>query len=159
MANNNNQNDQSDNEYDFGDFNAPFTTTPVRAPRRVALETLSTEPPAQRPRLMRQNAMLVDRAEEEEARSTRIANRAAYFSLLRGSVETVSMVYVLPAAEITDPEWECSVCLVTDTKDTVWHPNLCHMFHEECLQRAMQLIGEKCPLCRTVRGPLFMRPE
>jgi hypothetical protein len=148
-------NNESDEEFDFGDH----AQRQRPAPRRVALTTLSTEPPAQRPRLIRQNARLPDREAEDEARRTRIANRAAFFSLLRGSAEQVPMVYVLPAAVIEDPEWECSVCLLTNTNDTVWHPNLCHQFHEECLQRAMQLIGEKCPLCRTVRGPLFMRPE
>ena len=156
MANGSNENNQSDNEYDFGDR---FTTTPRRAPRRVALTTVSIEPPTQRPRLERQNAMLIDRAAEDEARRNRIQNRAAFFSLLRNGRDEVPMLYVLPTVEITDPEWECSVCLNTNTNGAVWHPNICHTFHEECLQRSMQLIGERCPLCRVVRGPLFMRPE
>jgi Ring finger domain len=111
------------------------------------------EPPAQRPRLERQDAFMIDNITIEVSR--RRTNVNALLALLNSLSSRLKMEYVLAVADMK-PDWECSVCLEDEVNEgVVWHPSNCHIFHRKCLQKAMEL-NVTCPLCRSHTTPLHM---
>jgi hypothetical protein len=133
-------------------FRRPLGTDIRRSTaRRIVLISVE-EPPAQRPRLERQNAIdpvinsAVNLLEQ-------LLNRLPPFD---EKIPEVNMwKYVLRKSMVGD-DWVCAICLKEgDVEGAVLHPGNCHIFHEACLQAWLHH-KVSCPLCRKHVTPLLM---
>jgi hypothetical protein len=156
-------NDEYNGEALFNDAARVLAGIRRSAPRRAPFVMLDMgssstsvnieEPPAQRPRLERQDAFYIDNITITVSR--RRTNVNALLALLNSLSSRPKMEYVLVVADIK-PDWECSVCLEEEVNEgVVWHPSNCHTFHRKCLQKAMEFTVT-CPLCRSHTTPLLM---
>jgi hypothetical protein len=150
-------------------------STPTRSPRRrAAHDDEDNTNPAQRPRLVRQNAMEFLHPFENNQRHN--ANFVAFLELLN-DVSAVGdddeLEVEVQAEEVQPPQqkkpkyiytflpatpeedWECAVCFSKEENKVVWHPSNCHKFHHACLTH---WTDEKptCPICRRWATPILM---
>ena len=89
---------------------------------------------------------LYDKSRKPALATSRERTTRRILQLQMNDVQPESLEYVFAPAQLNPNEtevpftlkyskWECALCQQKNKEELVWHPNNCHIFHRQCLNR------------------------